>query len=124
MSSIVEDSCYIISVIITAKINQKIKICIGIEKHNDEGRLIVAEYDDHYIVVCCKETHPLFSQHNINCRSPTDVPNAGEGLKRLKYRQDWDADLRAYLKKLDQIKPVIFCGDMNVAHHPIGNLLE
>ena len=49
-----------------------------------------------------------------------DVPNAGEGLKRLQYRQQWDADLRAYLKKLDQSKPVICCGDMNVAHHPIG----
>ena len=53
----------------------------------------------------------------------TDVPNAGEGLKRLKYRQNWDVSLRAYLKKLDQIKPVILCGDMNVAHHPIGKQL-
>ena len=53
----------------------------------------------------------------------TDVPNAGEGLKRLKYRQDWDVSLHAYLKKLDQIKPVILCGDMNVAHHPIGKQL-
>ena len=51
------------------------------------------------------------------------MPNAGEGLKRLKYWQDWDISLCAYLKKLDQIKPVILCGDMNVAHHPIGKQL-
>ena len=56
----------------------------------------------------------------MHCYTPTDVPNAGEGLKRLKYRQDWDAELRAYLKRQDQVKPVILCGDMNIAHHPIG----
>lgn len=92
---------------------------VGIKKHDDEGRLIVAEYDDRYIITCCKDTHLCL--HSIHCRvSPTDVPNAGEGLKRLKYRQEWDVDLRAHLKKLDQSKPVILCGDMNVAHHPIG----
>lgn len=49
-----------------------------------------------------------------------DVPNAGEGLKRLSYKQDWDVDLREYIKKLDQEKPVILCGDLNVAHNEIG----
>ena len=95
--------------------------CTGIKKHDDEGRLIVAEYDNHHIIVCCKKSPTLCFQHDLYCHVITDVPNAGEGLRRLKYRQDWDADLRAYLKKLDQTKPVIFCGDMNVAHHPIGN---
>jgi len=67
---------------------------------------------------------PLVSSSNhhyiISISLLEDVPNAGEGLKRLQYRQQWDVDLRAYLKKLDQSKPVICCGDMNVAHHPIG----
>ncbi|XP_065907192.1 exodeoxyribonuclease-like [Dysidea avara] len=78
----------------------KVTYGMGIKEHDDEGRLIVAEYDNHYIAT-------------------TYVPNAGEGLKRLLYRQQWNADLRGYLKKLDQSKPVICCGDMNVAHHPI-----
>ena len=49
-----------------------------------------------------------------------DVPNAGDGLKRLSYKQEWDVDLRAYMKKLDQTKPVVLCGDLNVAHQEIG----
>ena len=49
-----------------------------------------------------------------------DVPNAGEGLKRLDYRQGWDVDLRAYLKNLDSKKPLVLCGDLNVAHNEIG----
>ena len=48
------------------------------------------------------------------------MPNAGEGLKRLDYRQDWDSDFREYLKKLDSQKPLILCGDLNVAHNEIG----
>jgi len=48
------------------------------------------------------------------------VPNAGDGLKRLSYKLEWDVDLRAYMKKLDQTKPVILCGDLNVAHKEIG----
>ncbi len=51
-----------------------------------------------------------------------DVPNAGDGLKRLSYKQDWDVDLREYMKKLDLKKPVILCGDLNVAHKDIGML--
>ena len=50
----------------------------------------------------------------------SDVPNAGEGLKRLDYRQQWDKDFRQYLKTLDSRKPLILCGDLNVAHQEIG----
>ena len=53
-----------------------------------------------------------------------DVPNAGEGLKRLDYRQEWDRDFREYLKKLDAQKPLILCGDLNVAHNEIGTERE
>ena len=52
----------------------------------------------------------------------TDVPNAGQGLKRLGFKQEWDVDLREYMKKLDAKKPVILCGDLNVAHLEIGKL--
>ena len=53
----------------------------------------------------------------------SDVPNAGQGLKRLDFKQDWDVDLREYMKKLDAKKPVILCGDLNVAHLEIGKWL-
>ncbi|GIY32067.1 DNA-(apurinic or apyrimidinic site) endonuclease [Caerostris darwini] len=71
-----------------------------VEKHDKEGRVITAEYKDFYLVA-------------------TYVPNAGRGLVRLDYRQEWDEDFRAYLKKLDQKKPVVLCGDLNVAHEEI-----
>ena len=48
------------------------------------------------------------------------MPNAGQGLKRLSFKQEWDVDLREYMKKLDAKKPVILCGDLNVAHLEIG----
>jgi len=52
-----------------------------------------------------------------------DVPNSGRGLPRLDYRtKKWDVDFRNYLKQLDATKPVVLCGDLNVAHHEIGNL--
>lgn len=51
-----------------------------------------------------------------------DVPNAGQGLKTLPRRLEWDPAFRAYLKKLDEKKPVILCGDLNVAHNEIGNI--
>jgi len=51
-----------------------------------------------------------------------DVPNSGRGLKRLEYRtKEWDVDFRKYLKELDNKKPVILCGDLNVAHNEIGD---
>ena len=48
------------------------------------------------------------------------MPNAGQGLKRLSFKQEWDVDLREYMKRLDAKKPVILCGDLNVAHLDIG----
>ena len=74
---------------------------IGIEKHDQEGRVITAEYDDFYLV-------------NVY------VPNSKRKLERLDYRvNEWDVDFLKYLKKLAKKKPVIFCGDLNVAHTEI-----
>ena len=73
---------------------------IGKKVHDQEGRVITAEYDDFYIVTAY-------------------VPNSGRGLVRHDYRADWDSDFRAFLKGLDKKKPVILCGDLNVAHQPI-----
>lgn len=80
---------------------ERVDLGIGIAEHDTEGRVITATFADH-IVVCAY------------------VPNSGEGLKRLSYRQQWDKDLRQYLVKLAAGKrPVIFTGDLNVAHQPI-----
>ena len=73
---------------------------IGIEAHDQEGRVLTAEFDAFYLV-------------NVY------VPNSGEGLKRLDYRKTWDADFKTYLKDLEATKPIIVCGDFNVAHQPI-----
>ncbi|XP_002731016.1 exodeoxyribonuclease-like [Saccoglossus kowalevskii] len=73
---------------------------IGINKHDKEGRCITAEYEKFYFI-------------------STYIPNAGKGLKRLSYRQEWDKDFREYMKKLDEKKPIIWCGDLNVAHQEI-----
>jgi len=69
-------------------------------KYNDEGRIITLEYDNFYFVCCY-------------------VPNSQEELKRLDYRMVFEDDLREYLKRLDTLKPVIYCGDLNVAHQEI-----
>lgn len=73
---------------------------IGVEEHSHEGRAVTLEYEDFYLV--CVYT-----------------PNAQDGLKRIDYRMSWEDDFRAYLKSLDEKKPVIVCGDMNVAHEEI-----
>jgi AP endonuclease-1 len=78
----------------------KVTYGMGIKEHDQEGRLIVAEFDKFYVLGCY-------------------VPNAGEKLKRLDYRMEWDKALKEYLKKLDGNKPLIYCGDLNVAHNPI-----
>ncbi len=70
---------------------------IGIEEHGQEGRVITLEYDGFYLVNCY-------------------TPNAQAELARLDYRMRWEDDFRAYLKELDSKKPVILCGDLNVAH--------
>ena len=72
----------------------------GEDIHRHEGRIITAEYPDFYLVCCY-------------------TPNSQDGLKRLDYRMQWEDDLRGYLMELDQVKPVIYCGDLNVAHQEI-----
>ncbi|QCK15137.1 exodeoxyribonuclease III [Mangrovivirga cuniculi] len=73
---------------------------IGVEDHDNEGRVIAAEYADFYLV-------------------SVYVPNSSSGLKRLPYRTEWDKDFLNYLKNLEEHKPVVVCGDFNVAHQPI-----
>ena len=73
---------------------------IGIDEHDHEGRVITLEMADFYLVCCY-------------------TPNSQDGLKRLDYRMKWEDDFRAYLMRLDAQKPVILCGDLNVAHEEI-----
>lgn len=73
---------------------------MGIPEHDQEGRLITAEFDTFFMI-------------------DVYVPNSGSELVRLDYRTTWDVALLAYLKQLEQTKPVIICGDFNVAHKPI-----
>ena len=73
---------------------------IGIEEHDQEGRVVAAEYPTFFLVTVY-------------------TPNAGEGLKRLDYREAWDVAFREYLVTLQRRKPVIVCGDLNVAHQAI-----
>lgn len=77
-----------------------IKYGLGIEKHDKEGRMITLEFEDFYLI-------------NVY------TPNSQRGLKRLDYRMKWEDDFRKYVKELDNIKPVIICGDLNVAHNRI-----
>ncbi len=78
----------------------KVTYGLNIDIHDHEGRVITLEYPTFYLV-------------NVY------TPNAQDGLKRIEYRQLWDKDFLHYLKALEQLKPVIVCGDMNVAHKPI-----
>ena len=76
-------------------------VTYGIDgKYNDEGRVITCEFEDFYFVCCY-------------------VPNAQEGLKRIDYRMQFEDDMRGYLSALDRQKPVIYTGDLNVAHNEI-----
>lgn len=77
-----------------------VKYGIGIEEHDNEGRVITLEFEDFYFVTVY-------------------TPNSQQGLKRLEYRMQWEDDFRDYLNRLDEIKPVIMCGDLNVAHKEI-----
>lgn len=70
------------------------------DQHDHEGRLITLEYPQFYLVCCY-------------------TPNAQDGLKRLDYRMEWEDDLLDYLMSLDRVKPVVYCGDLNVAHQEI-----
>ena len=73
---------------------------LGIDEHDKEGRVIAAEFPEYYVVTCY-------------------TPNSQEGLARLPYRRTWNEAFLAYMKKLEEKKPVIFCGDLNVAHEEI-----
>ncbi|MBQ2028848.1 MAG: exodeoxyribonuclease III [Clostridia bacterium] len=73
---------------------------IGIDEHDHEGRVLTLEFEDFYFVGCY-------------------TPNSQDGLKRLDYRMKWEDDFREYLMRLDRVKPVILCGDLNVAHEEI-----
>ena len=73
---------------------------IRIEKHDNEGRAITLEFDEFFLVNCY-------------------TPNSGRELARLDYRMEWEDAFRNYLKELDKVKPVILCGDLNVAHKEI-----
>lgn len=73
---------------------------IGIEEHDHEGRVITAEFDNYFVVTCY-------------------TPNSQNELKRLDYRMEWEDAFKAYLKELEKTKPVILCGDLNVAHKEI-----
>ena len=72
----------------------------GADEHNHEGRVITAEFEDYYFITCY-------------------TPNSQNELKRLDYRVRWEEDFREYLIELDKKKPVILCGDLNVAHEEI-----
>lgn len=86
--------------IFTKKEALDVKYGIGIEEHDREGRVITLEYEDFYFVVVY-------------------TPNSKRELKRLDYRMKWEDDFREYLNELDEKKPVILCGDLNVAHKEI-----
>ena len=73
---------------------------VGVEELDHEGRLITLEYENFYLVTCY-------------------TPNAQDGLKRIDHRMAWEDAFRKYLTELDQVKPVIICGDLNVAHNEI-----
>ena len=77
-----------------------VKYGIGIDEHDHEGRVITAEFDTYYVVTCY-------------------TPNSQNELKRLVYRMKWEDDFLNYLKELEKTKPVILCGDLNVAHTEI-----
>ncbi len=73
---------------------------IGVEEHDREGRVITLEMDNFFLVTVY-------------------TPNSQDGLKRLEYRMRWEDDFRTYLRNLDAVKPVVVCGDLNVAHEEI-----
>ena len=77
-----------------------VRLDMGIEQHDQEGRIIALEFDQYFLVTVY-------------------TPNSGSELKRLEYRRHWDAAFLYYLEDLQKAKPVVVCGDFNVAHKPI-----
>lgn len=86
--------------VFTRKTPLSVQYGIGIPEHDTEGRVITLEYPDYYFITVY-------------------TPNAQDGLKRLGYRMKWEDDFLSYVKGLDKVKPVIWCGDLNVAHREI-----
>ncbi|ANI97365.1 exodeoxyribonuclease III [Pediococcus pentosaceus] len=86
--------------IFTKKKPLTVRYGLGIEKHDQEGRVITLEFEKFYVITCY-------------------TPNSQPKLKRLEYRMAWDDAFRAYIDQLNQHKSVIFCGDLNVAHQEI-----
>jgi len=86
--------------LITRQRPLSVRYGIGMPEHDAEGRVIAAEFEGHYLITCY-------------------TPNSQRGLPRLPYRMIWERDFRAYLRGLDAEKPVILCGDLNVAHQEI-----
>ncbi len=86
--------------IFTRKSPLSVTYGLGIDEHDREGRVITLEMEDFFLVTVY-------------------TPNSQDGLKRLNYRMTWEDEFRAYLKRLDEQKPVLVCGDLNVAHKEI-----
>lgn len=99
-SNSAEKKGYSGTAILTRQEPLAIRFDIGKKEHDQEGRVIAAEYSDYFLVTVY-------------------TPNSGSELKRLAYRQEWDADFLKYLKRLEKEKPLIVCGDLNVAHREI-----
>lgn len=89
------------AVFVKESIGEPLSVAYGIKgEHDDEGRVITLEYPEFYLICCY-------------------VPNAQDGLKRIDYRCEFEDAMREYMKELDSTKPVIYCGDLNVAHNEI-----
>lgn len=86
--------------IFTKKEPISVRYGIGIEEHDHEGRVITLEFEDFYMITCY-------------------TPNSQNELKRLDYRMKWEDDFKDYLKELEKTKPIVLCGDLNVAHKEI-----
>ena len=86
--------------VFTKKEPLSVRYGIGIDEHDHEGRVITLEFEDFYLITVY-------------------VPNSQDELRRLDYRMKWEDDFHAYLKELEKTKPVVFCGDLNVAHKEI-----
>ncbi len=86
--------------ILSRKAPLAVQADMGIAEHDREGRVLTAEYDDYYLLTVY-------------------TPNSGSELVRLPYRETWDAEFLAFVRKLEQHKPVLMCGDFNVAHRDI-----
>ena len=99
-SNSAEKKGYSGTAILSKTIPLAVQLDIGISEHDQEGRVTAAEFEHYYLVTVY-------------------TPNSGSELKRLDYRQQWDADFLAYLKQLEEKKPVVVCGDLNVAHRDI-----